>query len=179
MQATSLMFIHNDFYGSMLDEYPMPINTHQLDEAVHADRLVGRAAFDGVGVSSDFCSSTHKLNKVCMQTGWWAGNTLLIDFPFAAFPDSMGHWAEVLLPLYSVLVNGDWKQQVQGKSAHIDRLLLTNVRREELQVCRAPLGCMGCLLKAAGYGMHGMYDTTKRQCFHLINKASTMSLRNI
>lgn len=73
--------------------------------------------------------------KLCVQTGWWAGNTLLIDFPFAAFPDSMGHWAEVLLPLYSVLVTGDWKQQVQGSSAHLDRLLLTNVRREELQVC--------------------------------------------
>ena len=69
-----------------------------------------------------------------MQTGWWAGNTLLIDFPFAAFPDSMGHWAEVLLPLYSVLVTGDWRQKVQGSSRHIDRLLLTNVRREQLQV---------------------------------------------
>ena len=69
-----------------------------------------------------------------MQTGWWGGNTLLIDFPFPAFPESMGHWAEVLLPVYSALVTGAWKQHVQGPSTHIDRLLLSNVRRDQLQV---------------------------------------------
>ena len=69
-----------------------------------------------------------------MQTGWWGGNTLLIDFPFPAFPDSMGHWAEVLLPVYSTLVTGEWKRHVQGTSSHIDRLLLSNVRRDHLQV---------------------------------------------
>lgn len=68
-----------------------------------------------------------------VQTGWWGGNTLLIDFPFPAFPESMGHWAEVLLPVYSALVTGAWKQHVQGPSTHIDRLLLSNVRRDQLQ----------------------------------------------
>ncbi|DBB16714.1 TPA: hypothetical protein ACH3X3_014959 [Trebouxia sp. C0006] len=68
-----------------------------------------------------------------VQTGWWGGNTLLIDFPFPAFPESMGHWAEVLLPVYSALVTGAWKQHVQGPSRHIDRLLLSNVRRDQLQ----------------------------------------------
>lgn len=69
-----------------------------------------------------------------MQTGWWAGNTLLIDFPFPAFPDNMGHWAEVLLPVYSALLTGTWRKHVQGTSQHIDRLLLINVRRDQLQV---------------------------------------------
>ena len=46
----------------------------------------------------------------------------------------MGHWAEVLLPVYSALVTGAWKQHVQGPSTHIDRLLLSNVRRDQLQV---------------------------------------------
>lgn len=68
-----------------------------------------------------------------VQTGWWSGNTLLIDFPFPAFPDNMGHWVEVLLPVYSTLVTGAWKQQVLGASQHIDRLLLSNIRREQLQ----------------------------------------------
>ncbi len=74
------------------------------------------------------------LASYTVQTGWWGGNTLLIDFPFPAFPESMGHWAEVLLPVYSALVTGAWKQHVQGPSRHIDRLLLSNVRRDQLQV---------------------------------------------
>ena len=69
-----------------------------------------------------------------MQTGWWGGNTLLIDFPFPAFPDNMGHWVEVLLPVYSTLMDGGWRSHVQGASTHIDRMLLTNVRREQLEV---------------------------------------------
>lgn len=72
-----------------------------------------------------------------MQTGWWGGNTLLIDFPFPAFPDNMGHWAEVLLPVYSSLLTGTWRKHVQGTSHHIDRLLLINVRRDQLQVCQS------------------------------------------
>lgn len=84
-----------------------------------------------------------QLRAVSLQTGWWAGNTILVDFPFAAFPDNMGHWAEVLLPLYSVLVNGDWRQHVQGTSMHIDRVLLTNVRREQLEV---RLACLHAVL---------------------------------
>lgn len=75
----------------------------------------------------------------CMQTGWWAGNTLLIDFPFPAFPDNMGHWAEVLLPVYSTLLTGTWRKHVQGTSHHIDRLLLINVRRDQLQVRQSPI----------------------------------------
>ncbi len=76
----------------------------------------------------------QSLVSYTVQTGWWGGNTLLIDFPFPAFPESMGHWAEVLLPVYSALVTGAWKQHVQGPSRHIDRLLLSNVRRDQLQV---------------------------------------------
>ena len=76
----------------------------------------------------------QSLASSTVQTGWWGGNTLLIDFPFPAFPESMGHWAEVLLPVYSALVTGAWKQHVQGPSRHIDRLLLSNVRQDQLQV---------------------------------------------
>ena len=77
-----------------------------------------------------------------MQTGWWGGNTLLVDFPFPAFPDNMGHWAEVLLPVYSTLLTGAWRKHVQGTSHHIDRLLLINVRRDQLQVCQSLVDSM-------------------------------------
>jgi hypothetical protein len=62
------------------------------------------------------------------------GVTLLIDFPFPAFPDNLGHWAELLLPTYSVFSNPDWRRQIHnpGKNQFIDRLLLLNVRPEHL-----------------------------------------------
>lgn len=75
---------------------------------------------------------------------------MLIDFPFPAFPESMGHWAEVLLPVYSALVTGAWQQHVQGPSRHIDRLLLSNVRRDQLQVHTSfSLHCSLCLQRVA------------------------------
>ena len=57
----------------------------------------------------------------------------MIDIPFPAYPENMGHWAEVLLPLYSVLAMREWAPMVKGASTVIDRLLLVNVRRQNLQ----------------------------------------------
>ena len=57
----------------------------------------------------------------------------MIDIPFPAYPENMGHWAEVLLPLYSVLAMREWVHMVRGQSTVIDRLLLVNVRRQNLQ----------------------------------------------
>ena len=70
----------------------------------------------------------------CLQSAWWPGNTVMIDIPFPAYPENMGHWAEVLLPLYSVLATREWAHVVKGQSTVIDRLLLVNVRRQNLQV---------------------------------------------
>ena len=72
------------------------------------------------------------------QVGWLAGNTLVVDFPFPAFPENMGHWAEVLLPIYSQLCTGAWKRQ---PSDNIDTLLLANLQRSQLQVLRCPATC--------------------------------------
>ena len=69
----------------------------------------------------------------CLQSAWWPGNTVMIDIPFPAYPENMGHWAEVLLPLYSVLAMREWAHMVKGQSTVIDRLLLVNVRRQNLQ----------------------------------------------
>lgn len=48
---------------------------------------------------------------LCPQAGVLRGTCLWIDFPFPAFPENMGHWAEVLLPVYSALVEGAWAQR--------------------------------------------------------------------
>lgn len=57
------------------------------------------------------------------------GTTLLIDFPFSAFPENLGYWAELLLPLYGVLRTAGWTQYLKGGSTGIDRIMLTNVQK--------------------------------------------------
>lgn len=49
-----------------------------------------------------------------LQAAWVPGNTLAIDFPFPAFPTNSGHWAELMLPLFSVLQNVTWAQDTKG-----------------------------------------------------------------
>lgn len=60
------------------------------------------------------------------------GVTLFLDFPFPAYPDNLGHWAELLLPLFSVTSSTRLPQLLQGGYSHIDRLVLLNVRPELL-----------------------------------------------
>lgn len=43
-----------------------------------------------------------------------AGNTLVLDFPFAAFPDNLGHWAELMVPIYNIMQKGDWARENSG-----------------------------------------------------------------
>ena len=66
------------------------------------------------------------------------GTTLVLDFPFPAFPDNMGHWVEVLAPAYSVLSRGAWCGR---GSCRLAGLLLINLQREDLQV--GPAGRAG------------------------------------
>ncbi len=42
------------------------------------------------------------------QTAALGGTTLLVDYPFPAYPDDQRHWAEILLPAYSVLQEQAW-----------------------------------------------------------------------
>ena len=68
-----------------------------------------------------------------------AGTTLLIDFPFPAFPDNMGHWAEVLAPAYSCLSTKTWTKYLpqnlsEAWTPDLDAILLINLSREDLQV---------------------------------------------
>jgi hypothetical protein len=37
-----------------------------------------------------------------------AGFTLALDFPFAAFPQNLGHWVELVVPIFNVMQRADW-----------------------------------------------------------------------
>jgi hypothetical protein len=56
-----------------------------------------------------------------LQVCYVPGVTLYLDFPFPAFPDNLGHWAELLLPMHSVFSSPSWAQHLQGQHKHIDR----------------------------------------------------------
>ena len=63
--------------------------------------------------------------------------SLLIDYPFAAYPDNFGHWAELLLPIYNVIEERTCSQGHAVASSRIDSLVMTNVRKQSLVVSRA------------------------------------------
>ncbi|PNH04842.1 hypothetical protein TSOC_009007 [Tetrabaena socialis] len=66
-----------------------------------------------------------------LRSGFMPGTTLLVDFPFPAFPDHLGHWAEVMLPTFSVLLNGHWREDAIGtRGRFVDRIVLPNLRKE-------------------------------------------------
>jgi hypothetical protein len=69
-----------------------------------------------------------------LQAAWVPGVSLLVDFPFAAYPDNSVHWAEVLLPIYNFVQQQDWAHGALGPSPHIDTLVMTNLRKEQLAV---------------------------------------------
>jgi hypothetical protein len=68
-----------------------------------------------------------------IQAGLLRGTTLWLDFPFPAFPENMGHWVEVLAPVYSALTEGAWKERAPDSRGHITALLFPNLRRSQVQ----------------------------------------------
>lgn len=89
---------------------------------------------------------------LAFQAAYVPGITLLLDFPFPAFPDNLGTWVELLLPLYSQLSEGRWHKLVPadvlaslppssstgegtaGAGLYIDRVLFINLKRGQIQV---------------------------------------------
>ncbi len=65
------------------------------------------------------------------QAKWLGGLTLFIDQPFPQFPENMGFWAEVLLPLYSLLSSPAWAAAGLGC---VDQVLFGNLQRHQLKV---------------------------------------------
>ncbi|MEW5308350.1 MAG: hypothetical protein WDW38_000318 [Sanguina aurantia] len=52
-----------------------------------------------------------------LRAGYLPGVTLMVDFPFPAFTDHLGHWAEILMPVFSMLSGGGWSQGLQGNTS--------------------------------------------------------------
>lgn len=71
-----------------------------------------------------------------IQAGVLRGTCLWVDFPFPAFPENMGHWAEALLPIYSALTDSTWVATagLAPEAAHLSSVIFPNLRREQVQV---------------------------------------------
>lgn len=75
-----------------------------------------------------------------LHAAWVNGTTLWLDYSFPAFPENIGHWLEMLLPVYSQLSIGAWKEHVPpGEEPVISACILPNLRRGQVQVCRCYL----------------------------------------
>ncbi|KAL4433026.1 hypothetical protein ABPG77_006453 [Micractinium sp. CCAP 211/92] len=70
-----------------------------------------------------------------IEAGVLRGTCLWVDFPFPAFPENMGHWAEALLPIYSALTNGSWAATagLAPEAAHLSSVIFPNLRREQVK----------------------------------------------
>ena len=65
------------------------------------------------------------------QAHWLAGTTILIDFAFPAYPDNMGHWAELIAPLFCTLAASNWRQAAGGKP--VGTVIFTNLGGNSLE----------------------------------------------
>lgn len=97
-----------------------------------------------------------------LRVGYLPGNTLLVDFPFPAIADSIAHWAEIMLPTYSVLKSGGWQRSAVGKSRHIDRVLFANMRKytndwfQQVGPGRTLCYQVGCQIRTCRPGISGV-----------------------
>ena len=71
---------------------------------------------------------------LCMQALWVEGTTLLLDFPFPAFPGNLGHWMEAFVAAYNVLALKEWVVHTADHASHIKSVVFANLRREQVQV---------------------------------------------
>jgi hypothetical protein len=62
--------------------------------------------------------------------------SVLIDYPFSAYPDNLGHWAQTLIPLFCTLFSGSWKEAVGD--APVTTLMFVNLERKSFEVHLPP-----------------------------------------
>lgn len=56
-------------------------------------------------------------------------NTLMLDFPFQSYPEHLGHWLEMAVPMYNVLRSGEWTQHVRSGSKVLSNVVLPNLNK--------------------------------------------------
>ena len=83
----------------------------------HYFALIGPEEDEDIEIGLTYTSSLDKFPVLSipdtvdnLETLWLPGTTLLFDFPFPAFPDHIGHYAELLIPAYSEMLDGTWKE---------------------------------------------------------------------
>jgi hypothetical protein len=82
-----------------------------------------------------------------IEAGVLRGTSLWVDFPYPTFPENMGHWAEVLLPIYSQLSDASWRQHANDSGdGTIQAVVFPNLRREQVQVGAADCFEQDCFL---------------------------------
>lgn len=69
---------------------------------------------------------------MALQICYVSGVTLHVDIPYPAFPDNLGHWAELMLPTYSVLHESSWTTLLKGPHQHVNRIFLANLKKHLL-----------------------------------------------
>jgi len=89
---------------------------------------LGLQASKNVGIIT-LATANPKKHYANIQAKWLGGLTLLVDQPYPQFPDNMGFWAEVLLPLYSLLSDAAWRGAGLGR---VDQILFANMHRSQL-----------------------------------------------
>lgn len=68
-----------------------------------------------------------------IRASWVNGTTLWLDYSFPAFPENIGHWMELLLPVFSELSTGKWKNQLKAhEDPYISNIIFPNMRRGQL-----------------------------------------------
>ncbi|CAK0784873.1 hypothetical protein CVIRNUC_008078 [Coccomyxa viridis] len=114
----SSLWWHNTMFYALLDSIS---NSQSLPPALSMNcALIGLPTSD----ARSFINNT--------RATWVPGVSLLIDYPFAAYPDNFGHWAELLLPIYNVIEERTCSQGHAVASGRIDSLVMTNVRKQSL-----------------------------------------------
>ncbi len=83
------------------------------------------------------------------------GTTLLVDYPFQQLTNHLSHWAETMVPTYSVLRRGLWRtliKQGEGAAAEqqpkLDQVLFPNMNQDLIPWFKATLSVRATRLRA-------------------------------
>lgn len=142
LRAVTLRRFHVQRFYAVLDVADMnKYDGGEAGEASPAD--VPFSHNIGVG-KLPFSNASRHLHNI--QAGVLRGTCLWLDFPFPAFPENMGHWAEALAPVYSALADGGWRRRAPDGDGRLQAVIFPNLRREQVEV---RLGGTRCAARCA------------------------------
>lgn len=48
-----------------------------------------------------------------MQISYVKGNSVMVDMTFQSYYTHLGYWLEIMVPLYNVLMEGEWLKHIR------------------------------------------------------------------